>query len=73
MNIDDGLHLVFLRRKEEGFKISNIVDDGVWHWIDSGLDDVFPRLRGFLNINVRWGTDGSIGERLGKGEHVFED
>ena len=44
---------------------------GILHGID-GKKDVFPCLRGFLDINM-WQRTGSIRGWLWNSEHVFED
>jgi len=49
VDVNERLHLVFLCREEEGFQIMNVVDCGMWHGVN-GPKDVFPRLRGFIDI-----------------------
>ena len=71
VDVDDRLHFVFHCCEEEGFQIANIADNRMWHGVD-GLENIFPRLRGLLNVNVREST-GSPGRGLGNGEHGFED
>ena len=71
VGIDNELNFVFLCRKEEGFQIAEIVDDGIRHGVD-GLEDVFPCLRGFLNVDLWYGAK-SLGGGLGKRKHGFED
>ena len=71
VGVDDELHFVFRRREKEGYQIVKVVDDRIWHGVDSSKD-VFPRLCGFVDIDVWEGTE-SVGGRLGNGEHGFEE
>ena len=71
MEVDDRLHLVLHCCEEDGFQIVEIVDDRTLDGVDS-LEDIFPRLHGLFNVDMRQGVE-VIGRRLGNGEHVSKD